>query len=122
MRFLSWVLVCALTLPAAWAQNVAGTIVGTIKDATGGVIQGATVSVTNQDTNVEFRVETNDSGDYVAPNLAPGLYTVKGEFTGFRQGVVKDVRLLANRTVRNDMVLETGAITQAIEVQAAPPW
>lgn len=111
-------------LCAAWqvmAQNVAGTIVGTIRDVSGGAIVAATVTVTNEGTNVAFKTTTNETGDYVAPNLAPGSYTVTAEFEGFKQAAVKSVRLLANRTVRVDLALEPGTVTQTIEVQGTAP-
>jgi hypothetical protein len=103
------------------AQNVAGTIVGTIRDVSGGAIVAASVTVTNEGTNVAFKTKTNETGDYVAPNLAPGSYTVTAEFEGFKQAVIKSVRLLANRTVRVDLALEPGTVTQTIEVQGTAP-
>jgi hypothetical protein len=108
-------------LAPAWAQNIAGTITGTIQDISGGAIVGATVVVTNEATGIEFRTQTNEAGIYVAPNLAPGSYMVAAEFAGFRRNVARGVRLLANRTVRVDLALEPGTVTEAIEVQASAP-
>ena len=105
----------------AIAQSITATIVGTVKDSSGGVMPGATVTVINEGTNVELRVEPDAAGDFVAPNLSPGVYTVKTEATGFKQNLTKGVRLLANRTVRLDVVLEPGALAQEIQVQAPAP-
>ena len=116
------VLIFAFSLAApVLAQNITGTIVGTVRDSSGGVMPGAAVSLTNEETNVQFAVITDETGDFVAPNLAPGIYTVKTEATGFKQNIVKGVRLLANRTVRVDIVLEPGAIAQEVQVQATAP-
>jgi len=79
------------------------------------------VTVTNEGTNFEYRAGTAASGDYVVPNLPPGMYTVASESAGFKQNIVKGVALLANRSVRVDLTLEPGAIAQAIEVHAAAP-
>jgi hypothetical protein len=106
---------------AALAQNITGTIVGTVKDSSGGVIPGVTVSVTNLDTNVQIAVQSDLAGDFVAPSLPPGVYDVKAESPGFKVHVIERVRLLANRTVRLDVVLEPGEISQQIEVQATAP-
>jgi len=108
------------TLPLS-GQNIAGTIVGTIRDISGGAVVGAAVTVTNEATNIAFKTQTNETGDYVAPNLAPGSYTVTAEFAGFKQGILRGVRLLATRTVRVDLALEPGTVTETIEVQAAAP-
>ena len=116
------VLIFAFSLAAAaLAQSITGTIVGTVRDSSGGVMPGAAVSLTNEETNVQFAVLTDETGDFVVPNLAPGIYTVKTEMAGFKQNIVKGVRLLANRTVRADVVLEPGAIAQEVHVQATAP-
>src|SRR5262245_21136583 len=116
------VLVLALSLAAPiLAQNITGTIVGTVRDSSGGVMPGAAVSLTNEETNVQFAVVTDETGDFVVPNLAPGIYTIKTEMAGFKQNIAKGVRPLANRTVRADVVLEPGAIAQEVQVQATAP-
>jgi hypothetical protein len=103
------------------AQQITGTILGTVKDVSGGVISSAAVTVTNEDTNIEFKATTGAAGDYLASNLQPGIYTITTEFAGFKLNAVKRVRLLANRSVRVDVVLEPGAVTQAVEVRASAP-
>ena len=67
------------------AQNIAGTIVGTVKDSSGGTLPNATVTLTNVETNAQVVVKTDESGDFVAPSLAPGLYSVKTQATGFKR-------------------------------------
>jgi hypothetical protein len=114
-------LVCAVMLGHTQAQNVSGSILGTVRDSSSAIITGAKVTVTNEGTNFEYRAETASSGDYVVPNLPPGAYTVTSESAGFKQHVVKGVALLANRSVRVDLTLEPGAIAQSVEVQAGAP-
>ena len=79
------------------------------------------MTVTNEDTNITSKAATGATGDYVASNLPPGSYTVTTEIAGFKKTTVKSVRLLANRTVRVDLVLEPGAITQTVDVTAPAP-
>ena len=105
----------------ALAQNITGTIVGTVKDSSGAVMPGVKVSLTNTATNQEVSIQTDPSGDFVAPNLSPGAYNVKTEASGFKLNLVEGVRLLANRSVRIEVTLEPGEITQQIEVAASAP-
>ena len=80
-RFLGFVALLATCLvsqqPSAWGQAVSGAITGAVLDATGGGVPGAKVSVTNLATNVQFSVNTNDSGYYNVANLISGRYQVE---------------------------------------------
>ena len=74
-----------LTAIPGSAQNVTGNIVGTIKDAaTGAAVAGAPVAIVNEGTNIEFKTQSNSDGDFVAPGLPGGTYTVRVEAPGFR--------------------------------------
>jgi hypothetical protein len=115
-------LVCAcLFCGSAMAQNVSGTIVGMVRDSTGAAIQSVSITIVNEGTNVEFKTQTNSAGEYTAPGLAAGAYTVKAETPGFRQQLVKNLTLLPNRTERQDLTLEVGAVQQSVEVAATAP-
>jgi hypothetical protein len=100
------------------AQNINGTILGTVKDSSGAVLPNATITLTNVETNAQVVVKAEANGEFTAPGLPPGLYNVKVEAPGFKQGVTESIRLLANRTARLDIALEPGEITQKVEVQA----
>src|SRR4030095_13988017 len=101
-----------VSAPASIAQTVTGAITGTVRDATGATIPAASVSIVNEGTNVEFKTATNESGDYIAPVLPSGNYTVKIDASGFRPSVAKGIVLLANRTQRQDFTLEVGQVQQ----------
>jgi len=107
--------------PAILAQNVTGTIVGTVTDSSGAVVNAAAVVVVNEGTNIEYKAASSATGEYVVANLPPGTYSVKAELAGFKPSVTKGVRLLANRSARVDVVLEPGGVQQVVEVQAAAP-
>ena len=106
---------------SALAQTTAAGIVGTVRDSSGGVLPGAAVAVTNAGTNALTVVHTDERGDFVAPSLPPGTYTVRAEVNGFRPAVIKEVRLLTNRTARVEIALEVGEIRQEVEVRATAP-
>jgi len=75
-----------------FSQGNFGRILGTVADQTGGVISGATVSIIDKDRGVARTLTTDDAGEYNAPTLIPGTYTVRAEAKGFktleRQNVV----------------------------------
>ena len=102
-------------------QSITGTILGTVRDSSSAVITGSKILITNEATNVEYTAESGATGEFVAPNLPAGVYTVSAEAEGFTRRVVKGVTLLATRSERVDLVLDPGAVTQVIEVQAGAP-
>ena len=106
---------------AAAAQAVFAAINGTVTDSTGGVIRGATVNVTNVETNVTRSVTTNEAGVYNATNLIPGTYRVEALLSGFKTAVVSTVTLEVNANVKVDLALEVGDATEKVNVTAAAP-
>ena len=105
----------------ASAQAVKGTLLGTITDAQGAGVPGATVTVTETGTNIARTAQSNASGNYVFTNLKDGRYRVGVEMPGFRKvqrdGVVVDV----NTTVRVDVTLQVGQLTEEATVVAETP-
>jgi hypothetical protein len=102
-----------------FAQSERGTITGTVHDASGAVVPAAKVIITNSATNVRVDVVTNNSGEYTAPSLAPGIYTIRVEKDGFRPNEEKGLNLDAGLTARADATLQVGSSTQAVEVTAS---
>ncbi len=105
---------------AAHAQGT-GEITGTVSDPTGAAIGGAKISVTNTGTAAERNVTTNDTGNYDLPALPPGMYTIKVEFTGFRNTERKDVELQVGRVARFDFSLQLGNVSDTVEVSGGAP-
>lgn len=103
------------------AQSISGTIVGTIRDASGAVIAGAKIRATNAGTGATADTVTNPDGDFVIPNLPPANYRLRVEMNGFRSVDVKSVTLLTNQTLRNDVRLELGELQQTVEVEGVAP-
>ncbi len=113
-------LVLCVAIPAV-AQRDLGTIVGTVTDPSGGVIPGATVTITEDATGLSYQVQTDANGGYIRPALRPGTYTVQVEAPGFKIGVQRNVLLTAGDRIQANVTLQVGEVTESVEVSAAPP-
>jgi uncharacterized surface anchored protein len=82
----------------AYGQNVNGSIVGTVSDSTSAAIPAATVTITDVNTNVSHTAQTDASGYYSVPDLAPGTYKVTAQKDGFSTAVNTGITLFADRT------------------------
>jgi hypothetical protein len=102
----------------AVAQQPTGAIVGTVTDTTGAVMQGATVTITQNATRISRTLITNAAGQYAVPYLVDGDYTVKAEHQNFRVEVVDNVLLQAAQTVRIDIRMQVGNVSEVAEVSA----
>jgi len=103
------------------AQVNTGRILGTVTDQSGGVVAGAMVAVTNSQTGVSRNLVTDGSGEYSAPNLNPGTYTVRVTANGFQAFERQNILLELGKDARIDAQLTPGQITQTIEVKEAVP-
>jgi len=116
-------IIIATILPIApvCGQTVKGTILGTITDSSHGVIPGVQVALTETNTNSHRTETTNDSGFFAFANLDPGEYRIDVEHPGFRKTVRSAIALDANTTVRADLQLTPGAVTETVDVTALAP-
>jgi hypothetical protein len=124
IRRITAVYPCVFAMLACFApqqlfgQSERGTIVGSVRDSTGSSVPEAKVTITETSTNQVTSVTTSRSGEFVAPSLATGTYSVKVEASGFRPSLVSGLTLDAASTARADVVLEVGSTQQVVEVQA----
>jgi len=109
-----------LSVPA-FAQGSFGTILGAVTDQTGGLIVGAKVTVLNTQTGVSRALTTDSAGQYNAPTLIPGTYTIRAEAKGFTAFERQNVILEVGQEVRVDCTLQPGTAVQTITVTAATP-
>src|SRR5215831_3664923 len=109
----------ALCSPFALAQQETATITGEVRDANGSVVSKATITVTNVETNVSIRSETNDQGLYTVPSLKPGPYSITVEKAGFKKSVRSGVTLQVNQVARLDVNMQVGELTTAVEIVEA---
>src|SRR6266849_6174275 len=105
----------------ARSQEITGQIRGIVTDASGAVIANAMITITSVDRNQVLRtVETNSAGEYVAPFLPVGRYSVTVEFKGFKKFVKNDIVVNANDRLTVDVTLQPGAVTETVTVEATP--
>jgi hypothetical protein len=105
----------------AGAQAVTGTLLGNVTDSSGAGVPGATVTVTEVQTNISRSAVSNDAGYFIFASLQNGTYTVDAELTGFKKIVRQNVKVDVNTTIRVDMKLEVGQLTEAVTVSAETP-
>src|SRR6195256_4316028 len=97
--------VVLLCLPA-FSQGSSGRIVGTVTDANGGAITGATVTILDVPRGTSRPLTTDESGAYSAPNLTPGTYKVRAEFKGFKTTERQNIALEVGQEARVDLTLQ----------------
>ena len=102
--------------PVAWAQQETATITGEVRDASGAVVPKAQVTITNVNTNVSVKGETNDQGVYKVPSLRPGLYTVTVQVSGFKKAVRSGITLQVNQVAPVDFALQVGDLATVVEI------
>lgn len=116
-RFVTGFLLCLAPLAA---QETTGSITGVVKDATGAVIVGASVTASNQDNAAEFRAVSDASGAYQFPLLRAGAYRLIVESKGF-QRVQQTVVVNTSERPRIDFTLSVGQVTDTVNVTAETP-
>ena len=108
-------------LGSASAQETRGTIFGTVKDTSGGVLAGMSVVVVNEDTNVSNETVTNDRGGFEILYLLPGSYRVTVQADGFKKFTSTGLQLTVNNRIGLDATLEVGAINDEVTVTSQVP-
>jgi len=110
-----------ISAPTAKSQSRTGSIVGTVTDTSGAVVPGTTVRVTNVRTGEVVTEMTGNVGEYVALNLLYGEYKVTAEKPGFKTAMRPGLTLQIGQTLKMDLTLEPGAVTQNVQVTGAAP-
>jgi hypothetical protein len=120
-KFFAVVIVIVAGAVSTFGQNNKGTIVGTITDANGAVVQNAKVTATNLATNVSQEAKTGDDGTYTIPALEPGNYSITVEAPGFQTASVPEVKVETNARQAVDVKLTVGAAGGTVTVIAEAP-
>ena len=105
-----------LTPTPAVAQTGAASLTGIVTDQSGATVPGATVTATNQATNVAYTAVSNEAGNYTVTSLPVGTYIVKAEVSSFKTAATKPIQMEAMQIVRVDFKLELGALAETVEV------
>jgi hypothetical protein len=103
------------------AQQVFGSIVGTVTDPSGGAVIGAKVTITDINKGTKFETTTNESGNYTQGQLIPGVYQVSIEAQGFQKIVSNNITVQVDQVSRFNTTMPVGNVTQEVEVTAAAP-
>src|SRR6188474_3534731 len=114
------VLILLLTVSAAWAQGTA-QLSGTVRDESGAVLPGVTVTVTQTDTGLVRTFVTDDTGGYLLTNLPTGPYRLEVALQGFKTYVQTGIVLQVGGTPTINAVLGVGSLEESVTVEAAAP-
>src|SRR5215211_265457 len=104
----------------AGAQELYGSVVGTVRDSSAGHIPGATIEIFNRDTNLVMRAVSNETGSYTFTNVLPGTYDVKVTLQGFKEFRLQKVPVTTGAISRVDAKLEVGQLTESVTVESKP--
>src|SRR5690242_9299054 len=101
------------------AQTITASLGGTVVDPSSGAVPGAKVHIVNTNTNVETVVTAGGLGDFLAPSLPPGVYTIRVEAPGFKAAQRTGLVLEVAQAARLEMRLEVGAVNETVQVSSA---
>ncbi|MGA8103200.1 MAG: carboxypeptidase-like regulatory domain-containing protein, partial [Candidatus Acidiferrales bacterium] len=118
--FVFFACLATFTIPVA-AQSTFGSISGTVSDATGASMAGASVTLTNLGTGSTQTLSTNPDGLYSFVNLNPGAYSLNVEKTGFKHFRRDPINVQVQQAVSIDIAMEVGAVSQVVEVTSETP-
>ena len=104
-----------------WGQEFRGSISGRVLDATGALVPGVTIMVTNEETNVSVQAISNEEGNYTVPYLLPARYTVSTDIPGFKKSVRKGIVVQVRDKLMIDFKIEVGEVTETVTVAADTP-
>ncbi len=115
------VAIAIFTLSICSPAQSTGALVGTVRDATGAVVQGANVVATDVLTGISRPTLTNTSGDYAFPGLATGTYKITVTASGFKSLAVEQIQIHVASTIRQDAVLTPASVSTNVEVVNSTP-
>ncbi len=113
------VCLCLVAQATLFGQFESGTVLGTVRDASGGSVPNATVTLEGVNTGLTFQAKTDNSGSYQFVNQRLGTYRVRAEASGFQTATAENFDLIVNARQRVDLTLQVGSTTQNVTVEAA---
>src|SRR5690349_20468741 len=114
-------LAAVLSVWTAFAQLPTATISGTVKDASGAMIPGATITVTSAETGASRTANAGNDGSFRFPALAVGTYNIKAENPGFQTKVQQGLRIAVGDNAVLSIALEVGSVAESVSVTAGAP-
>ncbi len=115
--------VCAILIVTSGlrAQSTFGTMLGSVKDPDGAAMVGVKITITNEGTNIAKSALSDSNGNYEVTHLNPGPYTVTAESAGFQRYLHQHINLETEQTLRIDIQMRVGQITETVTVEAQAP-
>ncbi len=109
-------------LCAGWlSASPVGSVGGSVKDASGALVAGVKVSLTNTSTNAKLETTTNPNGEFQFVQLAPATYSLVAEAQGFKKIDVASVLVEVDQITHLELTLEVGSLTESVQVEAVAP-
>src|ERR1700722_13018844 len=121
IQWLSVAAVLVLFCSPAFSQLNLGRVFGSVTDQSGGTLAGATVTVLDVARGVARPLTTDAAGEFSAPSLTPGTYTVRAEFSGFKTIERTDVVVGVGQDIRVDLSLQPGTQNQTVTITGEAP-
>jgi|AGTN01.1.fsa_nt_gi hypothetical protein len=121
MKIIAAVAGTMLLAGMAWAQESRGTIGGRAVDPSGAVVPGVEIKVIHTATNTTSVAKSNDQGNYLVPYLAPGMYRITAQASGFKSFVRDGIEVRTNDRLQVDITLEVGLTNESVTVTAETP-
>jgi hypothetical protein len=121
LRLFASFTIVVLLCSAVFGQTTFGSLVGTVRDPSGGVVPGVQVTLTNLGTNGKTVTTTNPDGIYEFVNVQPGSYRVDAEKPGFKRFSRSPIVVQTQQSYRIDISMQLGSVTQTVHVTAATP-
>src|SRR5205823_12974838 len=107
---------------SAMAQATNGTVAGTVKDAQGGIIPGATITLISETRGTTFDAQSGVTGDFVVSNLPVDTYTIRVAMDGFKTSERKGVRVSpGDRVAIGSVTIEVGTLAETVVVSGDAP-
>ena len=112
---------CALAVSSAVAQTTTGTITGKVEDGSGAALAGAQVHLTLVANGTTRDAVTSEAGEFNAPVIPPGLYSITVKAPGFADKTLRGITLLVDQTLNLTIPMQVGSVGQSVEVEASAP-
>jgi hypothetical protein len=110
-----------VSVGSANAQQVIGSIIGTVSDPSGSAVNNAKVTITDVTKGTSFVVNTNDAGQYTKGQLIPDTYKVTIEASGFQKVESNEISVQVDAAAQFNATMQVGNVEQTVEVTAAAP-
>jgi Carboxypeptidase regulatory-like domain len=120
VRSISFATLFVLAAFSATASPV-GSISGSVKDSSGGMVPGVKLTLINTGTNAQLGTNTNTEGEFQFLQLPPATYTLAVEHTGFKKTVVSSVLVQVDQVTHIEIALEVGSLSDSVQVEGVAP-